>query len=93
MTAMHNPAHPGEVLREYLPENISITDMAQRLGITRQSLSSVLNQRAGISADMALRLEAALGVEAGFWLRLQMAYDLWNARQRAPQRNITRIAA
>jgi len=90
---MHDPAHPGEVLREYLPENLSITEIAQHLGISRQSLSSLLNQRAGISADMALRLEASLGIEASFWLRLQMSHDLWNARQRAPQHNISRIAA
>ena len=93
MTIMHNPAHPGEVLREYLPENLSITDIAQRLDITRQSLSSLLNQRSGISADMALRLEAALDIEASFWLRLQMAHDLWSARQHSPHRHITRIAA
>ena len=57
MSAMHNPAHPGEVLREYLPEGLSIGKIAKRLGITRQALSAVLNGRAGVSAAMALRLE------------------------------------
>ena len=59
MSAMHNPAHPGEVLREYLPEGLSIGKIAKRLGITRQALSAVLNGRAGVSAAMALRLEVA----------------------------------
>ncbi len=56
---MHNPAHPGEVLREYLPEGVSIGEVAKRLGVTRQALSAVLNGRAGVSASMALRLEGA----------------------------------
>ena len=93
MTTMHNPAHPGEVLREYLPDNMSVTDIAQRLGVTRQALSARLNQRAGLSAGMALRLEAALGVDAGFWMRIQAAHDLWRARQTCPARDIPRIAA
>ncbi|MEW6765649.1 MAG: HigA family addiction module antitoxin [Pseudomonadota bacterium] len=93
MTTMHNPAHPGEVLREYLPENMSVTEIARRLGVTRQALSALLNQRAGVSADMALRLEAALGVDAGFWLRMQAAHDLWVARQNTPAKDIPRLAA
>ena len=93
MNTMHHPAHPGEVLREYLPDNLSITDIAQRLGISRQALSALLNQRAGLSADMALRLEAALGIDAGFWMRIQTAHDLWQARQNTQAHNIPRIAA
>ncbi len=58
---IHNPAHPGEVLKEYLPENLSITDAASHLGVTRAALSRVLNSRAGISAEMDLRLSDALG--------------------------------
>jgi addiction module HigA family antidote len=58
---MHNPAHPGEVLREYLPEGVPIGEVAKRLGVTRQALSALLNGRAGVSASMALRLEGALG--------------------------------
>jgi addiction module HigA family antidote len=57
MSNMHNPAHPGEVLREYLPEGVSIGEVAKRLGVTRQALSALLNGRAGVSASMALRLE------------------------------------
>ena len=67
MTRMHNPAHPGEVLREYLPESLGVTEAAKRLGVTRQALSALLNGRAGISAEMALRLEAALGTSAEMW--------------------------
>ena len=58
MSSMHNPAHPGEVLREYLPEGLGISDAAKRLGVTRQALSALINGRAGVSASMALRLEA-----------------------------------
>jgi len=61
MSNMHNPAHPGEVLREYLPEGVSVGKAAKRLGVTRQALSALLNGRAGVSASMALRLEGALG--------------------------------
>ena len=54
MSRMHNPAHPGEVLREYLPEDLAVTEAALRLGVTRQTLSALLNGRAGVSAEMAL---------------------------------------
>jgi addiction module HigA family antidote len=78
---MHNPAHPGEVLREFLPEGLAVTEAARRLGVTRQALSALLNGRAGMSAEMALRLEAALGTSAEMWLEMQAGYDLWQARQ------------
>ncbi|PKO91030.1 MAG: addiction module antidote protein, HigA family [Betaproteobacteria bacterium HGW-Betaproteobacteria-1] len=79
---MHNPAHPGEVLKEYLPENLSITDAANHLGVTRAALSRVLNSRAGISAEMDLLLSDALGTSAGFWSRIQVQYDIWQAKQK-----------
>jgi len=81
MSRMHNPAHPGEVLKEFLPEGLSVTEAARRLGVTRQALSALLNGRAGMSAEMALRLEAALGTSAEMWLEMQVGYDLWQARQ------------
>ncbi|MBU2852211.1 HigA family addiction module antitoxin [Acidithiobacillus ferrivorans] len=93
MSEMHNPAHPGEVLREYLPEGMSVTDAAKALNVTRAGLVRAINGRSGVSAEMALRLEAALGVEAGFWLRTQVAYDLWEARQRGVARGVRNIAA
>ena len=92
MSRLHNPAHPGEVLREYLPEALGIAEAAKRLGVTRQALSAVLNGRAGVSAAMALRLEAALGTSAEMWVEMQAGYDLWLARQQR-QPKVTRIAA
>jgi addiction module HigA family antidote len=82
---MHNPPHPGKVLREYLGE-IEVADAAKRLHISRTTLSRVLNGRAGISADMSLRLSDALGTHAAFWSGLQLDYDLWAAsRKRRPK--------
>jgi antitoxin HigA-1 len=80
---MHNPPHPGEVLRDgvFTDSQISVTDFAARLGVTRVALSRVLNGKAGISADMALRLAAALGGSAQSWLHMQANYDLWNAEK------------
>ncbi|XXQ68118.1 HigA family addiction module antitoxin [Neisseriaceae bacterium B1] len=79
---MYNPAHPGFVLRENL-ENISVTETAKRLGVTRAALSRVLNGKAAISAEMAVRLSILLpNTDAAFWLRMQAAYDLWQAEQR-----------
>ena len=92
MSTMHDPAHPGEVLREYLPEGMSVKEAAARLGVTRQALSAILNGRAGISADMALRLSEALGTSAEMWISMQGAYDLWIARSR-PRPKVRRIAA
>ncbi len=81
MTRMFNPPHPGQVLREWVA-NWSITEAASALGVTRVALSRILNNRAGISADMALRLEAALGTSAEMWLGIQADYDLWLASQK-----------
>ena len=75
MNRMHNPAHPGAVLREYIGD-ISVTEAAKRLGVTRAALSRILNGNAGISADMALRLEQALGPSAEMWLAMQLKYEL-----------------
>nr|WP_323032243.1 HigA family addiction module antitoxin [Brachymonas denitrificans] len=80
MARMHNPAHPGAVLKEWLSD-VSVTHAAARLGVTRACLSRILNEHAGISADMALRLEALLGTSADMWLGMQSAYDLWQAEQ------------
>jgi len=83
MTQMHNPAHPGEVLREYLGD-LSITAAAQKLGVSRIALSRILSGNAGISAEMALRLESALGTSAQMWAQMQATHDLWMARNKAP---------
>lgn len=78
MTRMYKPAHPGEVLREYLGD-ITVTEAAVRLGVTRAALSRILNGTNGISADMALRLQDALGTRAEMWLGMQKQYELWVA--------------
>ena len=78
---MHNPAHPGRILAQYMQAR-TVTEVARHLGVTRAALSRVLNGKAGVSADMALRLADAFGTEADFWLRLQMQRDLWEASQR-----------
>lgn len=81
MTRMHNPPHPGEVLREWLAD-ITVTEAAKRLGVTRVALSRVLNGSAAISADMDLRLSKALGTTPGLWYAMQGDYDLWHAQRK-----------
>jgi antitoxin HigA-1 len=83
---MHNPAHPGEVLLDlYLkPLGVSITAAADALGVTRKHVSEIVNGRAPVSADMAIRLAGALGTEAEIWINMQAQYDLWKAMQKAP---------
>ncbi len=83
MSRMYNPPHPGEVLRDgvFTDTGITVTDFAERLGVTRVMLSRILNGKAGISADMAVRLAAALGGSAESWLHMQANYDLWQAEK------------
>jgi len=78
---MHNPPHPGDVLRDYLG-GVSVTDAAKHLGVTRAALSRILNGSAGISAEMALRLSEALGTSPELWIGMQAQYDLWQASKR-----------
>jgi addiction module HigA family antidote len=93
MAMMHNPPHPGRVLREYLGA-MEVSEAAARLNVSRTTLSRVLNGRAGISADMSLRLSDALGTHPAFWSGLQMDYDLWHAsRKRRPRIERFRNAA
>ena len=73
---MKNPNHPGDIIRDCLDElGVNVTEGAKALGVTRTALSRVINRRAGVSAEMALRLEKAIGSTAGFWPRLQLNYD------------------
>jgi addiction module HigA family antidote len=88
MMDMHNPQHPGGILKDVLPElGITVTDAAKQIGVDRGTLSRVINERAAISAEMALKLEdwyTTMGYKAGrarHWLSMQMKYDLWQARQ------------
>jgi addiction module HigA family antidote len=81
MATMFNPAHPGRVLRQYLGD-MRVGEAASRLRIARTTLSRVLNGRAGISADMALRIAEATGTEATLWMDLQTQYDLRQASRK-----------
>ena len=85
MMRMHNPPHPGEVLQDTtLRANggLTVTEFARRLGVSRVALSRVVNGRAAVSAELAIRLAAALGGSAESWLRMQSAYDLWQAQKK-----------
>lgn len=93
MARMHNPPYPGETLREdVLPAlGLTVTQAAKELGINRVTLSRVLNGKAGISVDLALRLEAWLdGPSAESWLKGQLAYDLWQTGQRGCAKVVVR---
>jgi len=81
MATMYNPAHPGRILRQYLGE-LPVGQAAARLRIARTTLSRILNGRAGISADMALRVAEATGTDARLWMDLQTQYDLWQANRK-----------
>ena len=82
---MHNPPHPGEIVRyECLePLGLTVTRAAQGLGVTRQALSELVNEKAGVSVEMSLRLSQAFGSTPETWLGMQTAYALWQVRQRA----------
>ena len=81
---MHNPPHPGGIVKaECLePLGLTVTRAAQGLGVTRQALSDLVNERAGVSIEMAIRLSRAFGSTPETWLGMQMAHDLWRARGR-----------
>jgi antitoxin HigA-1 len=82
MARMSNPPHPGEVLREFLPEGMTIEEVARRLGVSRVQLSRVLNARSALSADMAIRIGLLTHTTPESWLAGQMKWDLWRASQK-----------
>ena len=92
--ALHNPPHPGETVRDIClePLGLTVTAAAKGLGVSRKALSDLVNGHAGISPDMAIRLSKAFGGSAESWLKKQMAYDLWRARQRADTIKVDRLA-
>lgn len=81
ISRMHNPPHPGEVLREYMGE-MSVTALARHLQVSRVILSRIVNGAAGISAEMSLRLSEALGTHPSFWYDMQASHDMWQAAHR-----------
>jgi addiction module HigA family antidote len=78
---MFNPSHPGPILRHYMGEKITISALAKHLGVTREHLSTILNERAGVSPVMALKLDEAFGTSDGLWYKLQTNYDMAQARR------------
>ena len=92
---MHNPPHPGEIIRELClePLGISVTDAAKALGVPRKALSELLNGKSGISPEMALRLSLAFDTTAESWLNQQMQFDLWRERQKKKRLKVSKIAA
>ena len=90
---MHNPPHPGEVLRDTVLGSLTVSEFARKLGVSRVALSRVINGHAAVSADMALRLADALGGSPESWLRLQASYDLWQAsRKPRPKIALVKLA-
>ena len=92
---MHNPPHPGEILRDLCiePLGLSVTETAEALGITRKTLSSILNGRSGISPEMAVRLSIAFGTSSESWLNQQSQYDLWAAEKRRKDLKVRKLSA
>lgn len=92
---MHNPPHPGGIAKRQClePLGLSVTRAAEGLGVTRQALSDLVNEKAGVSIDMAIRLSKAFGSTPETWPAMQTAWDLWQARDRADRISVERFAA
>jgi addiction module HigA family antidote len=92
---MRNPPHPGEILKELClkPLGLTVTEAAKALGVSRKTLSVILNGRAGISPEMAIRLSVAFDTTAESWLNQQVQYDLWQAEQRRGELRVKRLSA
>ena len=92
---MHNPPHPGEVLRELClkPLGLTVTELAKALGVSRKTLSSILNGRGGISPEMAVRLSIAFNTTAESWLSQQVQHDLWQVERKRDKLRVKRLAA
>ncbi|MBW6510287.1 MAG: HigA family addiction module antidote protein [Desulfuromonadales bacterium] len=92
---MHNPPHPGEVLRELCldPLGLTVTAAAEALGVSRKTLSAVLNGKAGISPEMAIRLSIAFDTSAESWLNQQSQYELWHAEQYRKELRVKKLVA
>ena len=92
---MHNPPHPGEVLRSLClePLGLTVSDAARALGVSRKTLSGILNGHAGISPEMAVRLSLAFDTTAESWLNQQIQYDLWQAEKKRASLQVKRLSA
>ena len=92
---MHNSPHPGEILKELCiePLGVSVTDAVKALGVSRKTLSAIINGRAGISPEMAVRLSIAFDTTAQSWMNQQLQYDLWQAEQHRDELQVERLVA
>ena len=91
---MKNPSHPGEIIKDCLESmKLNVTEVSTALGVTRTTLSRVLNGKAGVSPEMAVRLSKAIGSSVGFWLRLQLNYDLARIQEQASKIRVRRLGA
>ncbi|MCH7980775.1 MAG: HigA family addiction module antidote protein [Proteobacteria bacterium] len=92
---MHNPPHPGEVIRDLClePLELSVTAAAEALGVTRKTLSAILNGHSGISPEMALRLSIAFDTSPESWLNQQTQYDLWQAKKAKKRLRVKKLCA
>ena len=92
---MHNPPHPGIVIKELClnPLDLSITDAAKGLGVSRKTLSTIINGKAGISPEMAIRLSIAFNTSSESWLNQQLQYDLWQAEQKRNSLEVMQLSA
>ncbi len=92
---MHNPPHPGNIIKELClePLGLTITEAAEALGVSRKTLSSIINGKAGISPEMAVRLSIAFNTSSESWLNQQIQYDLWQAEQHRKELQVKRLSA
>lgn len=90
---MHNPPHPGEIIQELClePLGISVTKAAVALGVSRKTLSAIVNGHAGISPEMAIRLSIAFDTSAESWMNQQIQYELWHAEQRRSELRVQKL--
>ncbi len=90
---MHNPPHPGLVIKELClePLGITVTDAAKALGVSRKTLSSIINGKAGISPEMAVRLSIAFNTSSESWMSQQSQYDLWQAEQHRNELQVSKL--
>lgn len=91
---MHNPPHPGEVLKKLCiePLGLTVTDAAKGLGVSRKTLSTILNGKSGISPEMAVRLSIAFNTSSESWLNQQSQYDLWQAEKHRKELRVTQLS-
>jgi addiction module HigA family antidote len=91
---MHNPPHPGVIIKELClePLDISVTDAAKALGVSRKTLSSIINGKAGISPEMAVRLSIAFDTSSESWINQQSQYDLWQAEKHRDELEVRQLS-